>query len=119
MRHPLRLVVVVALALAVGACAARRVQVADVTHAPGRYYDRAIRLEGTVTDSWSVPLVPFRLYRIDDGTGELTVVSRAPRAPTRGSRVRVTGEVGEMAVFGGRSVGLHLQERRLDVLRRW
>ena len=28
--------------------------------------------------------------------------------------VKVTGKVGEFAVFGGRSIGLHLRERDLD-----
>ncbi|MCL4846939.1 MAG: hypothetical protein KJ066_10420 [Acidobacteria bacterium] len=118
MRRSLAWFVVLALASAVTACAARGARIADVQHQPGRYYDRSVRLEGTVTESWSMPLVPFGLYKIADGTGELTVVSRSSRAPTRGARVRVTGEVGELAVFGGRSVGLHLRERRLDVLRR-
>ena len=36
------------------------------------------------------------------------------RIPSKGARVRVTGKVSEFAVFGGRSIGLHLRERDLD-----
>jgi len=84
---------------------------------PARYHDRTVAVEGVVTTSWGVPLVPFRLYKVDDGTGEVTVVSRGDRSPTRGARVRVRGRVEDVGVFGGQSVGLHLVERSLDVKR--
>jgi hypothetical protein len=99
-------------------CAARVPHINDLKNNPARYYDRNISLEGVVTSSWGVPLVPIKLYKIDDGTGELTVVSRSGRTPTRGAHVRVTGKVNELAVFGGQSFGLHVQEDRLSVLRR-
>jgi hypothetical protein len=38
------------------------------------------------------------------------VLSRSGRAPAKGTRVEVKGKVNEFAVFGGRSVGLHVQE---------
>src|SRR5687768_1146923 len=81
---------------------------------PGRYVDRNVTVHGTVTSSWGIPLVPMKMYQVDDGTGEILVVSDDDRIPSRGARVRVTGKVGEFAVFGGRSIGLHLRERDLD-----
>ena len=63
-----------------------------------------------VTSSWGVPLVPFRLYKVDDGTGEVTVVSQNGRMPTKGARVRVKGRVSDVATFGGQAVGLHLEQ---------
>jgi hypothetical protein len=99
-------------------CAARVPHINDLKSNPGRYYDRTVSLEGIVTSAWGVPLVPVKVYRIDDGTGELTVISRNSRVPTKGARVRVTGTVGELAVFGGESFGLHVQEHRLSILRR-
>lgn len=99
-------------------CAARVPHINDLKDNPGRYYDRSISLEGVVTSSWGIPLVPVKIYRIDDGTGEVTVISRHDRIPTRGARVRVRGRVGEMAVFGGQSIGLHVKEDRLSILRR-
>jgi hypothetical protein len=39
------------------------------------------------------------------------VLARSSRTvPRAGSRVRVKGQVSELGVFGGRSIGLHLQE---------
>ena len=64
-----------------------------------------------MTSSWGIPLVPFQLYNVDDGSGEITVVSRSGRAPTKGTRVEVKGKINEVATFGGRSIGLHIQEQ--------
>ncbi len=61
--------------------------------------------------------MPFKLYKVDDGTGEVTVVARGGRTPTRGAHVRVTGRVNEIGTFGGSSVGLHIQETDLDFRR--
>ena len=104
------------LALALSACAGtlRNPDIADVKQNAGHYSDRTVTVDGTVTSSWGVPLVPFRFYKIDDGTGEVTVISQNGRVPSKGSHVRVTGKVGDVANFGGQSVGLHLREKELD-----
>jgi hypothetical protein len=99
------------------ALAARRSTVQELKYNPSRYHDRKVAIDGVVTSSWSVPLVPFKLYKVDDGTGEVTVMSQGRRTPTRGAHVRVTGRVSEVATFGGSSVGLHIQETDLDFRR--
>ena len=38
------------------------------------------------------------------------MLSRSGGALTKGTRVQVKGKINEFANFGGRSVGLHLQE---------
>jgi hypothetical protein len=58
--------------------------------------------------------VPFRLYKVDDGTGEVTVVAQNGRVPTKGAHVRVKGKVNEFATFGGQSLGLHIQQKDID-----
>jgi hypothetical protein len=92
-------------------CAARGVRIAELKDMPDKYDNKAVSITGTVTNSWGIPLVPFQLYSIDDGSGEITVVSQSGRAPVKGSRIEVKGDVNEVAVFGGRSIGLHLRER--------
>jgi hypothetical protein len=52
-----------------------------------------VSVSGVVTTSWGVPLVPFRFYNVDDGTGELTVISQNSRTPANGEKVRVKGRV--------------------------
>jgi hypothetical protein len=109
----LRILPVLAVVVVLSGCAAR-MSVAELKYNPGRYQDKTIALDGVVTSSWGVPLVPFRFYKIDDGTGELTILSQNGRTPSKGTRVRVTGKVGDVANFGGQSVGLHLREKELD-----
>ena len=93
-----------ALALLLSGCAlaVRRPSVAELKYNPGRYQDRKVSIDGVVTSSWGVPLVPLRFYKVDDGTGEVTVVAQNGRVPSRGSRVRVDGRVGDVATLGGR-----------------
>ena len=108
-----RVLAVAAIAAFAAACASGA-SIGQLKTNPGRYVDRSVTVQGTVTSSWGVPLVPFKMYQVDDGTGEILVVSDDDRTPSRGARVRVTGKVGEFAVLGGRSIGLHLRERDLD-----
>lgn len=95
------------------ACATGHPKIAELKYNPGRYQNRSVTVDGVVTTSWGVPLVPFKLYKVDDGTGEVTVVSQDGRAPTKGARVSVKGRVTEFATFGGQSLGLHLRQENL------
>ena len=110
--------IVLATMLSGCALAVRRPSVAELKYNPGRYHDKTIAIDGVVTSSWGVPLVPFKLYKVDDGTGEVTVVAQNGRTPTKGAHVRVKGKVNDFATFGGQSLGLHIQQSDLDFKRR-
>jgi hypothetical protein len=97
-------------AFLVTGCAARGVRIAELKDQPDKYDDKRVSVTGVVTSSWGIPLLPFQLYNVDDGTGEITVISRSGRSPSRGARVEVKGKINEVGVFGGRSIGLHIQE---------
>jgi hypothetical protein len=101
-------------------CAAslRTPRIADIQRNPGRYQDRTVSIDGTVTESWGVPVVPYRYYRVEDGTGEMIVLSQSLRTPTRGARVRVKGTVDDFGVLAGQAIGLHMREESLKVERR-
>lgn len=90
-----------------------RPSVQQVKSQSGRFVDHSVTVSGTVTSAWGVPLVGFNVYRVDDGTGEITVVSTDGRTPGRGARVEVKGKVQDVAVLGGRPLGLHLREQRV------
>jgi hypothetical protein len=107
-------VVILTVLLAWG-CGARDVRITEIRDQPTRYATESVSVTGVVTGTWGIPLVPFQLYNVDDGSGEITVMSRSTSAPSRGTRVTVTGKVNELGVFGGRSLGLHLQEEDLQV----
>jgi hypothetical protein len=103
------------LTLFLGACALRSPSIADLQDNPGRYYNRSVTIHGVVTSSWGIPLVPFKVYKVGDSSGEITVVSDRSRVPPKGARVRVRGHVNEFGTFGGHSIGLHLREQNLHV----
>jgi len=102
------------LGLLAGCAVSSHPKIADIKYNPGRYQNHSVTVDGVVTSSWGVPLAPFRLYKVDDGTGEVTVVAASGRVPTKGSRVSVKGRVDQLATFGGQSVGLHLQQEHLQ-----
>ena len=113
-----RFTVAASLAVLTSACATFGSQhIADLQRYPARYQDHTVTVNGVVTNSWGLPLVPFRFYKVDDGTGEVTVLSEGGRMPVKGERVRVKGRVEQVAQLGGRPLGLHLRERDLDVKR--
>ena len=115
-----RLIAPVTLALMLSGCAMalRSPSVAELKFNPGRYQNKTVSINGVVTSSWGIPLVPFKLYKVDDGTGELTVVAnQGTRIPSKGSRVRVKGRVNDVATFGGQAVGLHLEQTGISFKR--
>ena len=112
-----RLSAALGLAAMLSACALHSPSVAELKYNPGRYQNKTGSINGVVTSSWGVPLVPFKVYKVDDGTGELTVLSQNGRTPTKGARVRVKGRVSDMATFGGQALGLHLEQRDISFKR--
>ena len=108
-----RFIAAAAFAAFTAACATGA-SIGQVNTNPGRYVDKNVTVQGTVTSSWGIPLVPLKMYQVDDGTGEILVVTDDERVPSKGARVKVTGNVGEFATIGGRSIGLHLRARDLD-----
>ena len=61
------------LGIATSACALRAPAIGDIQHNSARYLDRKVEVKGTVTSAWNVPFMPFGLYKVDDGTGEMSV----------------------------------------------
>ena len=104
------LAVILAAGLLAAGCAARQVRIAELKDQPTRYNNKSVRVTGMVTNSFGILLVPFQLYNVDDGSGEISVISRSGGAPARGTRITVTGKLSEVAVLGGRSIGLHITE---------
>ena len=115
-----RLIAPLALGIMLSACAlaVRTPSVAELKFNPGRYQNKTVAINGVVTSSWGLPLLPYKLYKVDDGTGEMTVVSQSGRnTPTKGARVRVKGRVSDVVAFGDKSIGLHLEERDISFKR--
>jgi len=107
----------IAAAVVTGACASMGSRsISEVKTNPGKYADKTVTIEGVVTTSFGIPMVPYKVYRISDGTDEMLVISDNSRLPGKDARVRVSGEVEEVALIGGRSFGLHLREKSIKFL---
>ncbi len=65
---------------------------------PSRYASQDVRLQGRVTESYSV--AGRGAYQLDDGTGVLWIVSERG-VPRRGARVEVKGRIKEGFNLGG------------------
>ena len=115
MRTASRLTVALFSVFLITGCAARGVRIAELKDQPTKYNTKSVSVTGVVTNSWGIPLVPFQMYSVDDGSGTITVLSQSGRTPAKGTRVQVKGKVNEVAVFGGRSVGLHIREENRKI----
>src|SRR5262245_19192786 len=97
-----------------GACASMgNRSISEVQTNPGKFHDKTVTVEGVVTTSFGIPLVPFKVFRVSDGSAEMLVISDDARIPSKNARVRVRGDVQEFALIGGRSFGLHLREKSI------
>ena len=83
---------------------------------PGKFHDKTVTVEGVVTTSFGIPMVPFKVFRVSDGSAEMLVISDDSRIPSKNARVRVRGTVQEVGLFGGRSFGLHIREKSIKYL---
>ena len=110
MRLSSRLLSIALLSSVLVAGCASSLRIAELKDQPDKYQRKTVSITGKVTDSYGVPLLPFQFYKVDDGSGEISVVSRSSRSPSKGARVQVKGKVSEVAVVGGRSIGLHIEE---------
>jgi hypothetical protein len=84
------------------------VRIGQINADPSRYRDRTVTVDGTVVNS--VGLLGKGAYRVEDGTGAITVLS-SKGIPAGGSRVSVTGNVIPGGMMLGLPVGTAMRER--------
>ena len=100
-----------------GACASMGSRsISEVKTNPGKFHDKTVTVEGVVTTSFGIPFVPYKVFRVSDGSEEVLVISDDSRLPSKDARVRVRGTVQEVGLFGGRSFGLHIREKSIKYL---
>ncbi len=87
-RRPLALALVGAFALLAAGCATTNV--ARLLAEPERFANRNVGLKGDVVES--VSLLGHGVYKLDDGTGTIWIVSKRG-VPRRGARVKVKGKI--------------------------
>src|SRR5262249_52000943 len=112
--HVVRLAVICVGTLASSACAAHTIN--QILADPSRYRDRDIRVSGSVVDSYS--LVDRGVYKIDDHSGQLWVVSDRG-VPRKRAHVTVKGTIREgfnLGSLGKRAILPPALESRLVMM---
>lgn len=92
--------------LFLGACVGRSIN--QILADPHRYSNRDVGIKGTVIESYSV--VGRGIYRVDDGTGRLWVVT-GNGVPRKGARVVVMGKIKDGYNLGDFAALFKLPER--------
>lgn len=85
--------------------------VKEIVTSPGQFEGKEVRVKGKVKDIIKVPLVDLKMYVLDDGSGEVTVVTRES-LPAVNETVSLKGVVESMAIMGGESIGLRIKETK-------
>lgn len=81
-----------------------------IVSAPAQFEGKEVRVKGKVKDITKIPLVDLKMYVLDDGSGEVTVVAES--LPAVNENVTVKGVVESMAIMGGESIGLRIKETK-------
>jgi hypothetical protein len=95
------------LVFAAAPAALAKTSINKINGDPGRYYNKKVTIEGTVTDSYGV--LGEGAYELDDGTGRIWVVAQRA-VPARGSHVEAKGHVITGFVYHGRNLAAALRE---------
>ncbi|MHB9100897.1 MAG: hypothetical protein ACYC2E_05240 [Sulfuricella sp.] len=85
--------------------------VKEIVVSPAQFEGKEVRVKGKVKDITKIPLVDLKLYVLDDGSGEVTVVA-GENLPAVNETVTLKGIVESMAIMGGESIGLRIKETK-------
>ncbi len=77
---------------------------------PSQYDHKTVRIAGTVEESAGI--LGYGGYRLNDGTGTLTVVTNQGGAPRTGARVGVEGEFRSAFTLGTSSIAAVVESKR-------
>ncbi len=105
-----RILFPLAAALLLAGCGS--VKIGRILDQPNRYQNRTVRVDGTVDASFGA--VVAGVYRVEDGTGKIYVLSNGG-VPRKGARVSVKGRVMNGVTVGTNSYGTTIREEKHSV----
>ncbi|MGK2904898.1 MAG: hypothetical protein ACSLFH_00940 [Desulfuromonadales bacterium] len=83
--------------------------IAQINSRPQYFEERQVKVKGTVIDALKIPFINSMRYVIDDGTGEITVVTTIA-LPEVDDKIAIIAIGNSMAIIGGESIGFSLRE---------
>lgn len=111
LQHTIGRMALVAAVLGLTAACAGTTRIGTILDDPGRYDGQTVRVEGEVTGSLGIPAVGGA-YRIEDGTGTLTVMSEEGGAPREGAEVEVEGTFRSAFTLGDQTAAVLVEDDR-------
>jgi hypothetical protein len=108
------LAALLALGLAAG-CTSPATPIKTLLDDPGRYDGKTVRISGTVESA--IGVLGYGAYRVNDGTGTLTVVTNTGGAPREGAEIGVEGEFRSAFTLGAETVAALVESKRMDPIR--
>lgn len=105
---------VLLLAWALAGCSALPfgyTEIGDIVAAPAKFEGQEVKLKGTVTGALQVPILEVKSYTLRDDTGEVAILTHE-NVPVKGTEVALRGVVKSLAIVGGQSLGLRVEETK-------
>lgn len=84
-------------------------KVGDIKSELDKFKDQQVTLSGEVVETLSIPFVHKGAYQLDDGTGRIWVIPSG-KVPSRGDKVKVTGNIKVGVEVVGKKLGVVLME---------
>lgn len=114
MTRPLRVLLCLALLLALAGCDYLPfgfTPIGDIVASPGRFEGQTVKVKGEVVQLTKLPLLETKSYLLRDKSGEILVVTEGS-LPAMHRRLAIRAAVKTMAIIDGQSYGLRLREIR-------
>ncbi len=81
-------------------------KIGDIAKNPAAFDGKEVKIHGKVTSVTKLPFIDKKFYKLDDGTGEITVTTEQ-NVPGMGEKVAVKVRITSMAIGDSESIGLH------------
>ena len=110
-RTPVRLAGAVLLAaVLLAGCKGGVTEIKTLLDDPTQYDRKTVRIAGDVEEAAGV--LGYGVYRVNDGTGTITVVTKEGGAPRSGAQVGVEGEFRAAFTLGTQSIAVIQEHKR-------
>jgi hypothetical protein len=84
-------------------------EIAHLSENPNIFEGQRVKIKGEVVDTLKIPLIDSKSYVLDDGTGEVKVITNLD-TPKIGSKIAIIGIGSNAAIIGGESIGFRIRE---------
>lgn len=102
-----RLLIILVVSSMIG-CGAHTASIKSLLDDPASHDGKTVRITGEVTEN--VGALGYGAYRVDDGTGTITVLTKMGGAPRKGATVDVKGQFESAFTLGSTSLAV-IQEK--------